>query len=174
MTETTKNNQHLTVIQGDTLEGKYLRHLPIEGKFEQLRLFRYPDGTFKYIVDISGEYRFNKPFGTWEYTKVHQSFYWIDIEKTVSFFPDSTIIKSDFFGRIKYDSDSSNVEAFIIGIYSKVLITCQSEQCIFQSLESSANKFCFEQKQLDTVIEQIREGYPEIGIFMEFGQKNCR
>jgi len=95
----------------------------------------------------------------------------IDLEKKVYFYKDSTIIKGDF-GKIKYDSDSSIVEASILGMRSEVKIKCKEELCIFQSLEVSENTFCFKEEHLDSVIFQLREGRTETEIFRAFGQ-NC-
>lgn len=166
-----KKHSYLSIIGGDTLIGKYQNHLPIEGKFEQLKLWRYPSGVYKYTPEISGEYKAEKLCGTWTYWRLEEWPLEIDLEKKVYFYKDSTIIKGDF-GKIKYDSDSSNVEASILGMRSEVKIKCKDERCIFQSLEASRNKFCFQQEHLDSVIFQLREGHTEVAIFRALGQ-NC-
>lgn len=169
--ETEKRNEIITVIQTDSLPGTYLKHLPIEGKFEQLTLFRNPNGTFDYVTMIKGEYQNGKRFGTWIYTRINQDLYWIDIEKEVRFYTDSTIITSDF-GRIRYNQDSTALDASIKGMFSKANISCDSNMCVFQSMEKVHNRFCFQQEHLNAVITKLREGIPEIEIYYEIGEEN--
>ncbi|WP_143764442.1 hypothetical protein [Owenweeksia hongkongensis] len=170
--ETIKRNEIITVIQTDSLPGTYLKHVPIEGKFEQLTSFKFPNGIFDYVTMIMGEYQNGKPFGTWIYTRINQDFYWIDIEKKVRFYPDSTIVTSDF-GSIRYNRDSTTVEASISGMLSKVNISCGRNTCVFQSMGKAKNEFCFQQEHLNAIITKLREGIPEIEIYNELGEKNA-
>jgi hypothetical protein len=162
----------ITVIQTDTLVGEYYKHLPIDGKFEQLTLFRNPNGTFDYVTMISDEYQIGKQIETWSYARINQTYYWIDVEKEVQFYPDSTIITSDF-GYIKYNSDSTIVNASITGMYSNVDISCDNGLCDFESREKAKNRFCFSQEQINVVVNQLRVGTPEIKRYYEFGKENC-
>ena len=162
----------ITVIQTDTLVGEYYNHLPIDGKFEQLTLFRYPNGTFDYVKMISGEYQTGDRIGTWCYRKIDQANYYFDVGKEVRFYPDSTIITSDL-GYIKYDSDSTIVNATITGLFSKVDISCDNGLCVFESREKEKNRFCFSQEHINVVINQLSVGTPEIQIYYEFGKENC-
>jgi hypothetical protein len=167
---TLKRDEIVTVVQKDTLVGEYYKHLPIKGKFEQLMLYQHPNGTFDYVTIVAGEFQDGKRIGSWTYIRFNQLYFWIDVEKEVQFYADSTIITSDF-GRIKYNSDSTIVNASISGMYSKVDISCKKNLCFFESQEKANNRFCFPQDYLDDVINQLREGYPEIEIYFARGLK---
>lgn len=168
----TKRDQIVTLVENDTLPGEYFNHLPIEGTFKQLSLFRHPNGTFDYVTVISGEYQNEKPVGLWTYARINQAYYWIDIEKEVHYYSDSSVIKSDY-GTVKYNSNSTLVTASINGMYSKVNILCESNLCFFQSREKAGNRFYFEQEYLDRIIKQLRDGTPEIEIYLKFEKKTA-
>ena len=170
--DSTKRKPYLAVIEGDTLGGPFQNHLPFEGEFEQLILFRNPNGSYTYLNEISGAVQSKRPVGKWTYARIDQEYFYIDIEKEVYFYADSSIIESDF-GRIKYNTDSTEIEASIWGLRSKVEINCKEGQCLFQSIEAAQNRFCFKLLHFESVVEQLREGVPEIEIFRAFGWKDC-
>ncbi len=165
-----KRDQIVTLVENDTLPGEYFNHLPIKGTFKQLSLFRHPNGTFDYVTVISGEYQNEKPIGVWTYAGINQAYFWVNIVKKVHYYADSSVIKSDK-GRVKYNSDSTLVTASINGMYSKVNISCESNLCFFQSEEKAGNRFYFEQEYLDKIIKQLRDGVPEIEIYLKFEKK---
>lgn len=165
-----EKNQIITTIENDTLLGEYYNHLPIEGTFKQLSPFRNPNGTLDYIPLISGKYQNEKPIGVWTYARINQAFYWIDIEKEVHYHSDSIVIKSNY-GTVKYNLDSTLITASINGMYSNVNISCDSNLCLFQSEERAGNSFYFEQKYLDKIIQQLRDGSPEIELYLIFEKK---
>ena len=166
----------ITVVETDTLIGEYLEHLPINGKFEQLELYRYPNGKKTYRTSITGSFQDGKPNGTWDYYQVNKRlFYTAWTSKSKYFYEDSTVYILDH-GRkiIAYNKDSTSISVKSLrGNYNWVQINCSCGFCHFQAIDRKDYQFCFHQEKLDKVIQNIEMETPIISIYYEYGLKDC-